>query len=305
MSLFDNISQLRTLITIVECGSISAAAQRLNSTQPTLSRHLSALESKAGTTLIQRDTHRMHLTHAGHQVLADARAIIGLVEESENRLRDEQTQLKGHIRVFATIDFGQSVVSRMVASFIEAHPNVSIDLSYSNRPVHMIEEGQDVGVVAGRITDDSIVAKNVGCIQRSIVASPNFLRGKKIEGLKDMESLPWVTLKQSQFDSTANMKLYNKKLPAENISVSSVLTTEGVTSIRETVRMGLGIAILPTWLVKEDLLSKRLVPVLPDWRPEDIPAHVVYPSQRMLPNRLRRFINYSAEYMATCLQTDL
>lgn len=304
MNLFDDVSLLRTFVIIVECGSLSSAARRLNTTQPTVSRHLSSLESRAGATLLQRDTRRMNLTQTGHQVLADARSIIALVEESDNRLHEEQAQLNGPISLFATIDFGQSVVSRMIASFIAANPRITVDLSYSNRPVRMIEEGHDIGIIAGNITDDSIIAKHIGSIERHIVCSPNFLQGRKIESPADTELLPWVTLKGSQFSNTNNMMFYNNEGLKQSISVSSVLATEGVTSIREAVRMGLGIALLPTWLIQEDLISKRLVSVLPHWKPQDIPAYVVYPSTRNLPFRLRYLIDYSAEYMSPILKLE-
>jgi len=113
MSVFDDVPLLHTFVIVVECGSLSAAARRLKTTQPTVSRHLKVLECKAGTTLLQRDTRRMNLTQAGYQVLADAKSIIALVEESDSRLHTEQAELKGHINFFATIDFGQSVVSRI------------------------------------------------------------------------------------------------------------------------------------------------------------------------------------------------
>lgn len=304
MSVFDDVSLLRTFVLVVECGSLSAAARRLKTTQPTVSRHLRALESKAGTTLLQRDTRRMSLTQAGHQVLADAKSIIGLVEESDTRLHAEQAQLKGHISFFATIDFGQSVVSRMIASFIAENPCITVDLSYSNRPIRMIEEGYDIGIIAGNITDDSIIAKQIGSIQRLIVCSPKLLQGREVKSPADIESWPWVTLKGSQFSNTNNMVLYDRKGERQSISVSSVLATEGVTSIREAVRMGLGIALLPTWLIQEDLISKRLISVLPSWRPQAIPAHVVYPSTRNLPSRLRHLINYASEYMVPILSSD-
>jgi DNA-binding transcriptional LysR family regulator len=304
MSVFDDVPLLHTFVIVVECGSLSAAARRLKTTQPTVSRHLKALECKAGTTLLQRDTRRMNLTQAGHQVLADAKSIIALVEESDSRLHTEQAELKGHINFFATIDFGQSVVSRMITSFIEANSRITVNLSYSNRPIRMIEEGHDIGIIAGNITDDSIIAKPIGSIERLIVCSPKLLQGQEVKSPADIESWPWVTLQGNQFSNTSEMVLYNRKGQKQSISVSSVLATEGVTSIREAVRMGLGIALLPTWLIQEDLVSKRLIPVLPSWKPLDIPAHVIYPSTRNLPNRLRHLINFSSAYMAPILSPD-
>src|ERR1700744_5164679 len=138
MSPFDDLGLLRAFVAIVESGSISAAARKLRLTQPTLSRQLRALEDLCGASLLRRDTHRMSVTDVGHQLLADAEALLSLAEESEQRLRTDQTALSGTIRVFSTIDFGQSVISRLISSFIQAHPGVRMELGYSNRPVRMI-----------------------------------------------------------------------------------------------------------------------------------------------------------------------
>src|SRR5580700_307664 len=145
MTMFTDLTLLRGFISIVDSGSISAAARHLHLTQSTLSRQLQSLEDQCGTVLLRRDTHRMRLTDTGHRLLADARALLALAEESEQRLRNEQTAVEGNIRIFATIDFGQGVVSRMIASFMQAHPAVTTQLAYSNRPLHMIEEGYDAG----------------------------------------------------------------------------------------------------------------------------------------------------------------
>ena len=139
MTIFNDLSLLQAFVAIVESGSISAAARKLDLSQPTLSRQLRSLEDQCGAALLRRDTHRMSLTEMGHQFLADAQALLALAEESEQRMRRDQSALSGNIHVFSTIDFGQSVVSRMISSFIQAHPAVRMELAYSNRPLHMIE----------------------------------------------------------------------------------------------------------------------------------------------------------------------
>jgi DNA-binding transcriptional LysR family regulator len=109
MTMFTDLTLLRGFVAIVDSGSISAAARHLHFTQSTLSRQLQSLEDQCGTVLLRRDTHRMRLTDTGHRLLADARALLALAEESEQRLLHEQTAVEGNIRIFATIDFGQSV----------------------------------------------------------------------------------------------------------------------------------------------------------------------------------------------------
>jgi DNA-binding transcriptional LysR family regulator len=155
MSIFDDLALLRTFVSIVENGSISGAARSLKLAHPTLSRQPASLAERCGVALLRRDTHTMSLTEAGHRLLADARAMILLAEEAEQRMRQEQKARQGHIRVFATIDSGQSVVSRLIASFIQTNPAVTIELSLSNRPLHMIQEGCDAGVIAGDIPGES------------------------------------------------------------------------------------------------------------------------------------------------------
>src|SRR4051794_26475641 len=107
MTAFEDLCLLRAFVCIVECGSISAGARRLKISQPTLSRQLRVLEEHCGTELLRRDTHTMCVTPTGQRLLADARALLAHAEEADQRLREEQMELSGHLRLFATIDWGQ------------------------------------------------------------------------------------------------------------------------------------------------------------------------------------------------------
>jgi len=302
MSIFDDLSLLRAFVAIVESGSISAAARKLRLSQPTLSRQLRSLEDQCGAVLLRRDTHRMSLTEVGHQLLADARALLSLAEESAQRLSNDQTELSGNIRVFSTIDFGQSVISRLISSFIQAHPAVRMELGYSNRPLHMIEEGCDAGILAGALIDERVVARSLGEIRRYLVASPPFLKDHPIPTRPDgLDALPWVALASDQFGGAREVTLYSRT-STHILQVEPVFITEGVTSMREAVRMGLGMAVLPEWLVEEDLVSGRLVRVLPKWRAKSLPAQIIYPVQRRMPLRVKAFIDFATEYMTTVLR---
>ena len=302
MTMFTDLTLLRAFVSIVDSGSISAAARHLHLTQSTLSRQLQSLEDQCGDVLLRRNTHRMNLTDTGHRLLADARALLALAEESEQRLRSEQTAVEGNIRIFSTIDFGQSVVSRMIASFIQMHPAITTELAYSNRPLHMIEEGCDAGVIAGNLTDDTVVARSIGQIRRYPVATPAFLSERKSpRAPADIEAWPWLTLANVQFGASSSIELHSAQ-GEQHLPVKPVMISEGVTSLREAVRMGLGIAVLPEWLIEDDLVAGRLVRVLPKWQARELPAHVVYPAQRRLPLRVRTFIDFAVNYMSTVLK---
>ncbi|WP_028204340.1 LysR family transcriptional regulator [Paraburkholderia nodosa] len=302
MTIFNDLSLLQAFVAIVESGSISAAARKLNLSQPTLSRQLRSLEDQCGAALLRRDTHRMSLTETGHQFLADAQALLALAEESAQRMRRDQSALSGNIRVFSTIDFGQSVVSRMISSFIQAHPAVRMELAYSNRPLHMIEEGCDAGIVAGALTDDRVVARSLGEIRRYPVASPAFLKDHKFASKPEsLQALPWIALSSRQFGGSRDVTLYSGAT-THTLQIEPVMISEGVTSMREAARMGLGLAVLPEWLIEEDLVSGRLVRVLPKWQAKPLAAQIVYPVQRRLPLRVQALIEFAIEYMTTVLK---
>jgi DNA-binding transcriptional LysR family regulator len=304
MTALTDLSLLKAFVSIVESGSISAAARTLHLSQPTLSRQLSALEAQCGTVLLRRDTHRMSLTQTGHQLFADAQAMLAFAEEAEQRLRGDQSRLAGNIRLFSTIDFGQSVVSRLITSFIQANPGISIELAYSNRPLHMIEEGCDVGIIAGNLADESVVARPLGRIRRFLAASPTFVEKHKTpRAPKDIQRWPWMALSSSQFGGSKEVLLSSATQENVSLAIDPVMVSEGVTSLHEAARMGLGVAVLPEWLIGEDLVLGRLVRVLPKWHADDLPAHIVFPVQRHLPRRVRTFIDFAVSYMATVLKS--
>ncbi|HYD85053.1 MAG TPA: LysR family transcriptional regulator, partial [Opitutus sp.] len=296
MSAFENLALLRAFVAIVECGSISAGARRLRVSQPGLSRQLRTLEEICGTALLRRDTHRMSVTEAGRRLLDDAKSILTHAEEADRRLREGHTTLSGQLRLFATVDLGQFIVSRLVSQFLRDHPKVTATLALTNRPLHMIQEGCDVGILPGKITDESVIARPAGTLALQLAASPLLSKSRPTpKEPEDLQSWPWVSLDGSQFWSARELTLHRDGAE-RTLRVSPLLLSEGVTSVREAVREGLGVAVLPNWLIEDDLRSGTLVSVLPRWRPKDVMVHVVYAGQRVLPARVGAFIDFAVSY---------
>jgi DNA-binding transcriptional LysR family regulator len=298
MTAFDDLSLLRTFVCIVERGSISAAARSLKTPQPTLSRHLRLLEEHCGTALLRRDTHRMSLTEAGQRLLTDAQTMLAHAEEADQRLREGQTTLSGHLRLFATIDLGQSIVTRLVSSFLQANPKVTAELGLSGRPLHMIQEGCDVAILPGKITDESVIARSAGKVSLELAGSPSLVKERPpLRVPADLKSWPWIAIARFQFWNAKELKLSGRNRAEQTLQLSPVLISEGVTSVREAVRAGLGVSVLPEFSIREDLRCGRLVRVLPQWNPQDLPVHVVYAGARLLPTRVRTFIDFAVSYM--------
>ena len=297
MGAFEDLALLRAFVAIVECGSISAGARRLRVSQPGLSRQLRALEENCGTVLLRRDTHRMNVTEAGQRLLDDAKSILAQAEEADRRLREGHTTLSGHLRIFATVDLGQSIVTRLVSQFLLDHPKVTATLALTNRPLHMIQEGCDVGILPGKITDESVIARPSGTIALQLAASPLLSKSRPApKEPKDLQFWPWISLDGSQFWSARELTLHRDGAE-QTLRLSPIFLSEGVTSVREAVRMGLWIAVLPNWLIEDDLRTGALVPVLPQWKPRDVLVHVVYAGQRVLPARVSAFIDFAVRYL--------
>jgi DNA-binding transcriptional LysR family regulator len=267
-----------------------------------LSRQLRALEEQCGTALLRRDTHAMCVTPTGQRLLADARTIIAHAEEAHQRLREDQMELSGHLRLFATIDWGTWVVTPMISRFMQMHPRVTVELALTNRPMHMLREGCDIGILPGKITDESVVARPAGAIVLRLAAAPSLV--KKHSAAKepaDLKAWPWLSLGGAQFWSQKEITLFSRNGAEQTLPLSPIFVSEGLTSVREAARTGLGLAVLPEWLMEEDLRSKRLARVLPQWKTRDVPLHVVYAGQRLLPARVSAFIDFAVVYMTKAL----
>jgi len=194
--------------------------------------------------------------------------------------------------------------TRLITSFIQANPGITAELSYTNRPSRMIEEGCDAGVVAGDITDDSVIARPAGTMVRYLAASPALVKSRTpVKEPANLKSWPWLVLSGAHFGVSDKVTLSSPKKADQTIPMKPVLISEGVTSLREAARAGLGIAVLPDWLIREDIVSGKLVRVLPRWNAKELPCHVVYQGHRMLPVRVRTFIDFAVTYMTTELRS--
>jgi DNA-binding transcriptional LysR family regulator len=194
------------------------------SSSAALSRHLRLLEEHSGAALLRRNTHRISLTPIGQRLLADAQTILGYAEAASHCLREDQTTLSGQLRLFATIDLGQSIGTRLVSSFLQSHPNVTAELSMTNRPLHMIQEGCDVGILPGKITDENVIARPAGKITLSLAASPSLIKSRRtVKQPGDLKSWPWISLSGVQFGSSEQVTLFTRNQAEQTLHISPVL----------------------------------------------------------------------------------
>lgn len=298
----DRLQLMQTFIRIVEAGSLSAAARQLGTTQPTVSRRLQALEQQFGQPLIQRSTHALRLTDTGERALARAKALAADWEDFEQSLRAEPALPEGLLRVQVPHAFGQEHLIAPLVQALKAAPGLRVDWLLNDAPPNFIEQGLDCAIRVGGKAEGAVVAIPLAQVPRVLVASPALVEGWTIDTPENLATLPWIAI--STF--------YRHDLPLRcddgtrrRVPIQPVLATDSLYASREAARQGLGAALLSGWAVREDIEAGRLVRLLPRWRGEPLPVHLLYPNPPAPSPRLRYFIEAMRRSMAQPLWPDM
>lgn len=285
----DRIELFDTFVRIVEAGSLSAAASQLGSTQPTISRRLTALEQQLGLKLLQRSTHAMKLTEDGERCLTLARGLLETWQAMDEGLRGQAAQPQGTLRVLAPHAFGQQQLIGPVADYLARYPGVSLEWLLHDRLPDFIAEGVDCAIHVGTVEDPNLVALKLGEVRRVVVAAPQWVDAAAPPSHpRELADLPWMAVRTFY----QNEVLLSQRTTGESFSfaIHPRFSTDSLYALRNAALRGLGLGIVSHWLVDEDIAAGRLVRLLPGWEAPPLPVFLVYPYSRLYPARLSRFI---------------
>ncbi|WP_455864326.1 LysR family transcriptional regulator [Pantoea agglomerans] len=295
LSGIDRIELMHTFVRIVESGSLSAAALRLSTTQPTISRRLQSLERLLGVKLLQRTTHVMKLTDDGERCFAHAQELVERWQAIEDDLRGAAEEPKGVLRVLVPHAFGQDQMIAPLQDYLQRYPKMTIEWMLSDRRPDFIAEGIDCAVHVGALTDPSVVALLVAEVPRIVVAAPALLdNASDIDQPAALSELPWVAL--STF-YRQEVVLNSEQGEMQRIDIRPQLLTDSLYALRNSVLAGMGVGIASSWAVKEDIEQGRLRHLCPDWHAAPLPVYLVYPYARFYPAKLRQFLALMREVL--------
>lgn len=290
----DRIELLQTFVRIVESGSLSAAAQQLLTSQPTVSRRLQTLERSLGLRLLQRSTHAMKLTEDGERCLAHARELLDAWSAMESDLRGAQDTPRGTLRVLVPHAFGQDQLMAPLTDYLRRYPGVAVEWMLHDRQPDFIAEGIDCAIQVGPALDPSVIALRVAEVPRIAVAAPSLLPpGAMPAHPRDLQALPWLALSTFyQREVVLHRVADAGSAQSESwpVPIQPRLSTDSLYALRNAALAGLGAAVASVWIVREDISQGRLVHLAPDWQAAPLPVHLVYPPARHYPARLRAFI---------------
>lgn len=292
----DRIAILQTFVRIVESGSLSAAASQMDTTQPTISRRLQNLEQMLGVKLIQRTTHSMKLTDDGERCYQHARGLIENWQLLEDEVSGARDAPAGVLRVRAPHAFGQDQLIGPLGDYLRRYPQINIEWILNDRSPDFIPEGIDCAIHVGAITDASMVAVLLAEVPRIVVAAPSLLASHgPVNQVADLAQLPWVAL-SSFYRNEVTLNPLSTGEPFR-FDITPRLSTDSLYAVRKAAINGLGVGMVSSWVVKEDLEEGTLLHVLSDWQAAPLPVYLLYPYASYYPARLRKFIELMKEVM--------
>jgi len=298
----DKLRAMRVFSTVVSEGSYAEAGRKLGTTRSSVSKAVTELETILGARLLDRTTRRVNPTEAGlayHERCID---ILARVEETEQQVSQLHEEPRGVLKLNAPMSFGALHLGDAVADFMEAYPDLKIEMTLNDRFVDPIEDGFDITIRIAKLQDSSLIARKLAPARRVLVASPQYL-SRYQEPQRPAELSGHRCL---NFGHTAPMQKWmlvsNGKAVA--VPISSVLCSNNGDVLRLAAIRGQGITVLPTFIVGADVLAGRLAVILPSFPPTDLDIFALYAPHKHLATKVRAFIDFLVERFGPRPQWD-
>lgn len=290
----DLLAAMRVFVAIVDAGSMTRAAERLDRSQPSVVRTLAALETHLGVTLLRRTTRRMSLTPEGREFIERCRRILSDVEDAERAISQDEDEPRGDIRMTAPVEFGRMHLAPAVTAFLGRYEQVRVDLLLGDRNIDLVDESVDLALRIGPLSDSSMIAVRLGEVQHVTVASPALLRRTGTpEHPSELSALPCIRQRVTPGDETT----WVFGDDGRHIAVA-VDGRFGCTQIGAAVSAcinGMGFARFLSYQVQALVSEGTLRYVLDEFAPAPRPVSLVYPGSRLLPSRVRVLIAWLRE----------
>jgi len=279
-------------VAAVEAGSLSAAARRLGTPLATVSRKVSELEAHLKTRLLNRSSRKLTLTDAGRSYIEACKRILEDVGEAERAASGEYSAPKGDLIITAPIVFGRFHVLPIAMEFLKAYPDIDIRIALVDRVVDLLEDHVDLAVRIGELPDSSLVATRIGAIRRVVCGSPAYLaeRGtpKNPGELGTHDCITFEAL------SSPNAWVFTTAKSDASVSIHSRLVVNTAEAAIDAAIAGVGITRVLSYQIANAMRAGALAVVLERFEPAPSPVSLVYTGQRLLPLKLRAFLDFAA-----------
>ena len=275
---------------VAETENFSAVARELRISQPTVSKHVAALEKHMNAKLLNRSTRQLSLTDVGKQYYERTVHILDELHEMESTLRHQQSLPTGTLRINTPVTYGELNIVPHLWEFLARYPELKIDLIMDDHYVDLVKEGVDMAIRVGPLTDSNMIARKIGDSPRVTVASPAYLdlngEPNKLQDLLSHQCIVYSLL------TTHNEWHFRGSSGRETIRVSGRFSVNNPRSIRQAVLNGQGIAVTPNWLIDDYVKSGQVKVILDQYVPTSLDINALYPARRFVPAKVSCFIDF-------------
>ena len=290
-----NLRRLAYFAAVVETGSFTAAANRLGITKAVVSQQVARLELEFRTALLTRTTRKVQPTEAGQTFYLRCARILSEAEDAFGELAEVVAAPVGMLKLTAPFDYGISVVVPAIASFLTRFPGCKVDAVFSDRTLDLMSDSIELSIRVGWLKDSNLQARQIGTFRQVLVAPPAMRsRIAKLTNPEELAALPFVA------NTALKEPLHWHFTRADNARSTAIAQAavflDTTLAVREAVREGAGLSVLPDYAIGDDLSTGRLIEVLPSWQLPTGGIHAVFPAARFRPVKVRAFVEVLAEH---------
>jgi DNA-binding transcriptional LysR family regulator len=288
----DRFDTITAFIAVVDHKGFAPAARSLGVSASLVTRLVAALEERLGVRLLQRTTRSVGLTDAGARFLERARRIVADLEEAERVAENEHSAPRGRLSLSAPLMFGRMHIGPLIGRYMSAHPQLSVELSLSDRFVDLVEEGFDLALRIGHLSDSALVARRMGATRRVVVGSPAYLGTRRAPKTPaDLERHRLISC--TSLTPAGRWRFWSDGERFDVDTAPAYATNSAEAAIWHAENNG-GLTIAAGYQIIELVRAGRLAVVLADYEPAPLPIHFVYPSARLLSAKVRSLIDLAA-----------
>ncbi len=287
----DRVTAVALFARIVESGSFSKAAAEFGITQPTATKAVAAMEQRLGARLLHRTTRGVSPTEVGALYYDRCKAIASEIEAADNLATLMQAGVGGTLRISTSVAFGRRVLVPLAMRYMREHPSLTVDLSFEDRYVNMVEQGVDLAVRMGRLADSTLGARWLGRNPWVMAAAPSYLKAKGTPK-QPSDLAQHACLIYSTVQGDDRWMLTGPDGAEQVVPVRGPLRSNNLSAVLAAAREGLGVAILPCYVARESVADATILPILERFALPTQEIHAVFPSPKLVPGKVSAFIEH-------------
>ena len=291
-----HLNRVQTFLAVVDFGSYTKAANYLSISKAMASLHVKALEEVLSATLLIRNTRNISLTEIGQEFYEEFKGIVADIDNAFDNVLKGNNRVSGKLRISSTSEYGEKYILPLIPLFSERYPEIRLCYNFNSSLNDLVAEKLDLVIRLGRLADSAFKSRKIADYHVVPVATAAFLQRHPVRAPQDLNGVPWIA--NSNLQIPTQWLLHDAQ--GQEVTVSGVPYFESNSSaaMRAMTLSSLGVAVLPQWLIEDELASGQLIRLLPAYSLPARSINVVFPNQAHVPHKSRVFIDFLLQHLA-------